>query len=417
MSKTVMSWEDFLRSTEKVNKEEDNKEKTVSKQNKENYIKTEDIKKHEKNNVVSKLKELPGKASNISKQCKLWARGRKNLSFYKKYLDRVKSGLYDKYGGEAQVLENEMIDDPVSILKGPAKQYIHDIVKDINKLYLELSDLAKKLESKTTAEQCIMVVESYCKDYVGQKKDGKNRKDEKTSWKTRIDEATKYKIARILLRNGDRSVYGYTSKNMVLKGFPTPNHLIVTMFVNNPQENPQVQPVTNIFTSVDSFEILASSDKEDVFNVSNMNKAVLEKTADDKILNDIARFRQTAISHFKSSSIDDKKENGRIIDQIWDGIKISMKELLSKKTYLIDCINVYFDMVLRIDKLAVMAIKDLLAVENKYRDVKYDKSLRVKHSSDVGNLEDRRDNRDTNPGNLDKDKLREMRHTAKMINR
>ena len=28
----------------------------------------------------------------------MWARKRKNLGFYKKYLDRVKSGLYDRYG-------------------------------------------------------------------------------------------------------------------------------------------------------------------------------------------------------------------------------------------------------------------------------------------------------------------------------
>lgn len=418
MDTKTMSCENFLRSVEKIESKDNDKKKdeSVSDKNKNKYIETKDLQKKTKTSLISKLNELPGKADTVNKKCHLWARNRTNLVFYKKYLDRVRGGLYDRYGSEAEVKENNMIDDPVTILKGPAKAYIHDVVEDINKLYNELSELSKKLENKSTAEQCIAVVERYCKDYVGQKKNGENREDEKTSWKTKIDEATKYKIARILLRNGDRSVYGYTSKSMVLKGFPTPNHLIVTLFVNNPEESPTIMPVTEVFKSVDSFDLLASSDKEDVFNVANMSKSVLEKTADNKVLNEIANYRSNAISKFKQVSIDNKIENGKIIDQIWDGVKLSMKEILSKKNYLIDCINVYFDMVLRIDKLAVLAIKDMLAVENKYRDKKYDKNLKVSHSKDVGNLSSRNE-KDNSGKSYNHDSAKNLHDIAKKLNR
>lgn len=428
MDNNIMSCEDFLFSTEEdKEKQHDHNDKhdhkddhheDIKEKNKRHLLDVDKMEKKEKDSIFEKLKELPGKASNISKKARLWCRSRKNLFFYQKYLDRVKSGLYDRYGDEAQVRENRMIDDPVTILKGPAKQYIHDIVEDINKLYKEFNEMSERLATKTTAEDCIMTVQHYCKDYIGDKKDGGKRDDEKTSWKIKLLEATKYKISRILLRYGKRSVYGYTSRNMVLKGYPTPNHLMVTMFVNNPEEHPEIQSVKNVFQSVDSFDILASSEKNDIFNIQNMSRSVLEETCDDKVLNDIKECRASALSHFKAVAMDNKKENGKIIDEIWDGMKASGKEILSRKTYLIDCINVYFDMVLRIDNLAVMAIKDMLAVENKYRDKNYDKSLHVKHSGQVGNLSEREEReKEKYDGKSRKEFSNDLQKTAKMLNK
>ena len=179
----------------------------------------------------------------------------------------------------------------------------------------------------------------------------------------------------------ETGIYGYTSKNMVLKGFPKPNHLIVTLFVVNPEEKPHEQSVTDIFKSANSFDILANSNKQDVFNVSNMVTAVMEKTVNDKVLNDIKQQKQMAIAKFKETPIDNKKDEAKIIDSIWEGINASCKELLDKKVYLIDCINMYFDMILRIDNLAVNSIKQMLDVENANRDKKYDSSLNVSHKS------------------------------------
>ena len=331
--------------------------------------------------IFDKLKEIPSKASTLSKKFQLWARQGKNLVFYRKYLDRVKSGLYERYASQALITENDMVDDPVSILTGSAQNYIRSIVSDINKLYQTVTQLSKSLESKVTAEQAISVVSGFCKEYISENINGSNVNQDKLSWKDRILNSTKYKIAKILMSHRETGIYGYTSKNMVLKGFPKPNHLIVTLFVVNPEEKPHEQSVTDIFKSADSFDILANSNKQDVFNVSNMVTAVMEKTVNDKVLNDIKQQKQMAIAKFKETPIDNKKDEAKIIDSIWEGINASCKELLDKKVYLIDCINMYFDMILRIDNLAVNSIKQMLDVENANRDKKYDSSLNVSHKS------------------------------------
>ena len=331
--------------------------------------------------IFDKLKEIPSKASTLSKKFQLWARQGKNLVFYRKYLDRVKSGLYERYASQALITENDMVDDPVSILTGSAQNYIRSIVSDINKLYQTVTQLSKSLESKVTAEQAISVVSGFCKVYISENINGSNVNQDKLSWKDRILNSTKYKIAKILMSHRETGIYGYTSKNMVLKGFPKPNHLIVTLFVVNPEEKPHEQSVTDIFKSANSFDILANSNKQDVFNVSNMITAIMEKTVNDKVLNDIKQQKQMAIAKFKETPIDNKKDEAKIIDSIWEGINASCKELLDKKVYLIDCINMYFDMILRIDNLAVNSIKQMLDVENANRDKKYDSSLNVSHKS------------------------------------
>lgn len=378
-----ISYKDFLFSVEEVKPSEktENKEHRAPANPQKEHM--EEAKKAEKRTMWDDLKELPAKADNLKKRAQLWARKRKNLMFYKKYLDRVQSGLYERYADKAQVIENTMVDDPVLILKNQCPQYLHDVVEDINKLYQEVLNMSKSLESKTTAEQCIAVIKNYCNDYIGQNVKGEKVNQDKLSWKIKLLHTTKYKIAKILLRNGERKVYGYTTKNIVLKGYPKPNHLIVTMFVVNPEERPRKQPISDIFGSPESFEILADSDKKDVFNVANMTEAALTKTVDGKVMNEIKLSKDNAIQRFKATDMPDKKDEGKIIDEIWDGIKESCKELLSRKNYIIDCINVYFDMILRIDKLGVQCIDNMLALENADRDKRYDKHLGVGHKRDT----------------------------------
>jgi len=335
----------------------------------------------QKHSLLDKIKEIPAKANLINQNFQLWARKRKNLGFYKKYLDRVESGLYDKYASSSEVLENKMLGDPVDILKNEAKVYIHDIVEGINKVYSDLLNASKQLEDVVEADKCKAIIDKYInKDIIDQ--NIKGEKSEDKSYKIKILNATKLKIAKVLMKNGERKVYGYTVNNMVLKGYPTPNHLIVTLFVDNPELKPEKQPVDQIFQSAESFRILADSDKQDVFNVSNMTKAALDKTVDNKVMNTIEMYKSNALSKFKNTALDNKKDQGKIIDQIWDGVKLASKELLSRKSYIIDCINIYYSMILRIDRLAVNSIKAMLANEAVNLDSKYKKSLGVSKMSD-----------------------------------
>ena len=341
-----------------------------------------EAKKAEQKDLFDKLKELPHKANHVIQRARMFKRKLGNMGYYKKYLDRVESGLYERFGS-AEVLENQMKGDPVQILKNEAQQYIQEIVHKLNELYQEVLKMSKELEDKTTAEACINVIKKYCSEYASDTNKYGNKIDQnKLSWKTKLLEATKFKIAKILMRNGERKVYGYTMRNMVQKGYPKPNHLIVTLFVENPEEKPQRQTVKDIFTDVKSFEIIGNADKSDVFNVSGMTEAVLSKTVNNNIMNEIKLTREAALKAFANANIPNKKDEGKIIDEIWDGIRDSCKELLTRKEYMIDCINVYFDMILRIDKLARKSIEAMLELENASMDKKYKNSLNVSHTRD-----------------------------------
>lgn len=381
------SYKEFLYSMEKEkHREKENKKSDKDESNpKEEPVgrkRVVEIEKMDKDTFLDKLKELPAKAGAIKKRAQLWGRKRKNLFFYKRYLDRVQSGLYQRYADKAYVIENNMKGDPVEILKGEAQEYIREIVENINSLYEEVRGLSRELENKVTAEQCINTIKNYCKDVLDQNIKGEKVDPDKISYKVKLLNATKHKIAKILLRNGEREVYGYTVRNSILKGYPKPNHLIVTLFVENPENPPSQQYISNIFSSADSFELLADSDKKDIFNVSNMTEAILTKTVDGKVMNEIKLSKDNAVNRFKGTKMPNKVDEGKIIDDIWNGIKDSCKELLNQKTYLIDCINVYFDMILRIDKLAVQSIKNMLDFENSERDHNYSRHLNVKHKKD-----------------------------------
>lgn len=401
--------------------EEEMKEKPVEKPKKEDKHKPDLSHKVEqkgpKKGLFDYLNEVPSKASTLNKKFRLWARKRKNLSFYKRYLDRVQSGLYKRYAGEAKVEENAMVDDPVQILKGPAQNYIRSLVKNINSLYETVTKMAADLENKPNIETAIPVIEAYCKDAIGQNIKGSKVDSEKQTWKEKLIHSTKYKIAKILLSNRDTEVYGYTAKNMVLKGYPKPNHLIVTLFVENPDQLPAEQSVSDIFRTVESFEILADSDKQDVFNIANMTKACMEKTVDNKIMNEIKERRNKCISAFKNANIEDKKEQGKILDSIWDGLNGSCKELLSRKAYLIDCINIYFDMILRIDNLGKKAIQQMLDVEMAYNDPRYNKSLNVDLTKTKDKNNRYMDHADGHSPEERRERYKRMNETAKKLNK
>lgn len=391
--------------------EEEKEKLQVENKDKEMRSEIKPSKADNNKSILDKAKELPAKADHIAKNFRLWARKRKNLSFYKKYLDRVRSGLYDRYAEEAQIMESTMVDDPVTVLKGPAKSYISHLVKKTNELYKVISEISKKLEDATTAESAIDVVKDYCKDVNGKSQNikGDMIDDEKSSWKERIIRATRYKLATILFKGRDTGIYGYTVKSCVLKHFPKPNHLIVTLFCQDPEEHPHEQSVSEIFKSADSFDILANSDKTDIFNVANMTSAVLNKTVNGNVMNEIKENKASAISNFKRADVENKKDEAKIIDSIWDGVNASCKLLLGQKSYLIKCINIYFDMILRIDNLAVNSIKQMLQVENDHRDTRYDKHSKLSH------LKDTKEQREKHQADVERSKR--IRDATKRLNR
>ena len=167
--------------------------------------------------------------------------------------------------------------------------------------------------------------------------------------------------------------------------------------------------VSEIFKSADSFDILANSDKTDIFNVANMTSAVLNKTVNGNVMNEIKENKASAISNFKRADVENKKDEAKIIDSIWDGVNASCKLLLGQKSYLIKCINIYFDMILRIDNLAVNSIKQMLQVENEHRDTRYDKHSKLSH------IKDTKEQREKHQADVERAKR--IRDATKRLNR
>lgn len=387
----------FIYSVEKINKKLEEKiEKNSDK------LKNKQL---PKKNFATKMRETYSKAEMLKTKWKKDMQNVYNTPFYVKYLDRVKSGLYERYGSEAEVLENKMRGDPVYILNNECKTYIQEIVHGINNIYTELLNTSKKLENAMSVNDAINIAKEFSKNVLSKNLLGNSYNPDKDSWEGRIYKSTRLKIANVITRKGERKIYGYTTENMVLKKFPTPNHLIVTLFVENPEEKPDTQPVNEIFQDVNSFDILANAEKNDTFAVGKMIEAALNKTANDKIFNEIKFMRQNNIKNIKNAK--QKDDDIKIIDSIWDGMSKSCKELLTKKYYIIECINTYMDMVFRINRLAKNSIKSMLDVENKYRDKKYDRHLKVSHKGEV----------DKEKNDEKKERMREISDTAKKLNK
>src|SRR5574344_47978 len=386
-----ISLNDFIKSTEAELKQQPQHtdQQPVNTNNTPDNKHRQEAKAAEKRSIIDRIKELPAKANHIAQRAKMWKTKSKHFFFYKKYLDRVKSGLYDKYGPEAPIYENRMKDDPVVILKGPAQEYLQEITHRLNLLYQEVLKMSKDLEDKVTAEQCIGVIKKYCSEYASDiSSHGFKINQDKLRWDSKLLNATKFKIAKILMRDGERKIYGYTMRSMVQKGYPKSNYLIVTLFVDNPEEKPEKQRVADIFKSADSFEVIADSDKKDTFSVSGMTEAVLNKTVNNNIMNEIKLSRDNELKAFSHANIPNKKDEGEIIDDIWDGIRYSCKELLSRKEYLINCINVYFYMVLRIDNLAYKSINSMLEIENAHLDSHYKNQVHIGRKADTNKYDE-----------------------------
>ena len=407
--------------------EDENNEENHNDKPKHDFHKGRAFEKEKKPGLKEKLKELPAKANHIKQRYRLWISNVKHFAFYRKYLDRLQSGLWEKASGEASVIENRMRGDPVEILKGSAQEYIRNIVHETNTLYQEIIKLGKALELKTTAEGCIAVIKSYCDEYMPERSGfGNDVNKDNMKWKNRLLLATKYKIAKILMRNGSHKIYGYTMRSMVQKGYPKPNYLIVNLFVENPEEHPEDQPIANIFSGPDSFEILANADKKAIFNVSGLTESVLSKTVNNNVINEIKEYRSHALKSFSNAKMDNKKDEAKIIDDIWEGMRLSCKELLSRKAYIIECINTYFDMILRIDKLAYKSVNLMLDYENGHLDNSYKRDAGFSRKKDK-NIYDKENDKfiaATDVKNAKKDfrsekyqKKQDFKNTARELNR
>lgn len=326
--------------------------------------------------IKNRIAAIPSQLTTLKKKADLFFQKRKNIRLYKRVLGKIPS-LYERYAGETQIDENIMKGDPVEILTTTATEYIINLGKHTGEISDKLITMMNNVANATNFETIKAQIESWIEDSPLKTKDGE-LSESKDKLSVRLRKATRAKLVEGIINNNQ--IYGYTPESMVLKKFPPPNHTIVSLFVENPFEKPHVQNVSDIFKSAESFEIMANSDKRNIFQISELQTAVLKNKITAETFKEIERKRKASMRKLKKNGFvetendDDKlkKENEKMLKEALEGCKLSAKEIGQMKIYVMDCINVYFSMVIRIDNLALACINAMLMTEKQASDDQYD---------------------------------------------
>lgn len=327
--------------------------------------------------IKNRIQAIPSQLSTFKKKVEMFFAKRKNIRLYKRVLGKI-PGLYKRYGSRTEIDESIMKGDPVQILAGEASEYIIQLGRKTGEISDKLLDMLNKISTATNFDTIKGEIENWIQDSPIRTKEGEESAEvDKIS--KRMRKATRAKLVEAVL-NGNE-IYGYTAESMVLKKFPPPNHTIVSLFVENPFERPQMQAVTDIFQSPESFEIMANSDKRKIFAVSELQAAVLRNKITAETFKTIERKRKDAIKRVKIGTgfVDREtegdnvnKENIKLMKEAMKGVKLSIKEVSQMKIYVMDCINIYFSMMMRIDNLCLACINAMLLTEKRFSDGRYD---------------------------------------------
>lgn len=327
--------------------------------------------------VAKFFKTFPRKVNKIRKQFKLYRIRSKNHAFYMKYMGRIE-GLYERYADEAPIVENTMKGDPVMILKESGHEYISEISNAFVDIQHGIIEMTKKFASSGNPKEMLTLIKSFGGMYMNDVQKASNIPENFIT-------SLRFKIGEIILKGN--KIYGYTAESIAENGkFPPSNHAIVSLFVDRPDEKPTNQRVSDIFKSPDSFKLIASNEKEPVFEVSMICSDLLTKGIQEESYKQLKGYRKESTEKFKTmlSEIVEKEadENGKKKNKIkkeltkqfngcWRAVLKGYTYLVKQKNYIADLIQSYFIMMTRIDNLCKIAVTSLLHVETDHKDESY----------------------------------------------
>ena len=289
-----------------------------------------------------------------------------------KYIGRI-DGLYERYADEAPIKENGMKGDPVQILKDDAKDYIIDVSDKFTDLQIELLDMAKRFSTMSNPKEMLSYINRYCGMY-------KSEMEKAMQIPLAMTKATRFKIANIILEHN--KIYGYNTESIVENGkIPPANHAMVSLFVERPDEQPFDQHVSDIIKDVSSFKLIASNEKKPIFETTQVCNNLISKGIQANDLKSLKKYKKENYRKVKSN-IDDyiseeekpRKAKSQYIKQtknIWKGIQKSAEYMANIKSYIVDLVNGYFIMMMRIDNLCKECVTSLLNVERFRKDERY----------------------------------------------
>jgi len=312
-------------------------------------------------NEVTKVK--PGKL-----------RAKINSAYFKKWYGRIPS-MYSRYGGEATITENKMKGDPTLILANSAPKYLQNLVTETNKMFQGLIDLSRRVASANEIQAKLNIVKGFCHNY--KIEDPRDPKGVELS----IKNEAMLRIARCIFQ--DNNVYGYSPEGIVENGkFPTANHIVTSLFIENSHEEPKEQSVNEIFTTPDSLTVFAHPQKiasfDELFKkcsnsiTQNFNHKIVSEVHDSMELN----FRNYSNSLKRKSDdidggdADEASLNKKIAKSIENGIVDGLDLAIEQKARCLQVCGAMYDMLGRVQRLAKLCVAALHNAEAEHADTR-----------------------------------------------
>jgi hypothetical protein len=310
-----------------------------------------------------------------------------NSLFFKKYYGRIPH-LYSEYGNKAIIVENKMVGDPGRILSTIVSKYIEKMSDDATGIFNDLLQLARRLTSTTNIKEKINVVKSYCTKI---KIDDTNI----DSIKKAIVYETRFRIASSILQ--DNTIYGFTVDGIMHnKKFPPANHIVTSLFVKNPHEQPVEQRVSEIFDSDDSLLMFAYPEKVANFNnIYRQNASKIIDTFNPKVASMTEKNMTKAAKRYSYQLMNNTtqelnnaeetnpKEQQKISNMIDRAVVHAIDMAIEQKRRCIQCTGIAHDMIGRVTDLAKRCIIAMLEVEKKLTDPAYKTGLKQNKNSAI----------------------------------
>lgn len=332
-----------------------------------NNIKIQDIDNEYKNKSI-KLKKIFIEYFKIKPSILV---AKKSSKLFKKYYGRIPH-LYEQYGGEATIYENKMKNDPSVILSTKAMTYINKMSISASKIFESLIQVSQKVVSSSSINLKMNVVKEYCKKFKVEDSDDPNQ------IRKQIINETSYRICESIFQ--DISVYGFTIDSvMENKKFPPANHIVTSMFIQNPHEQPIEQSVNQIFSNPNSILLFAKPEtivkfdeafKQASMNIINsFNYKNVSMTKKNLLKGD--NMFNNAVKQDDSASVDtttDPKEQKKKYKAIEKGIIDSLNIVIEQKSRCLQCVGTVHNMLSRITNLAKRCLGSMLEVERSKTD-------------------------------------------------
>ena len=332
--------------------------------------------------IKDKVTKVPVMTKTFINKTRLYFHNRKSVHLYKRVLGKIDS-LYEFYAQDSIIDENRFKDDPVVLLKDVVCPDIIRIGKEVAVLCDEVENLHRKAAASSSKEAVIGMAEKWAAkipdlSLAGEKMDELNLRK-------RVEFGTRTRLVKILTKVNEK-IYGYTKESMIVKALPPPNFFMISYIVTNAQEKPTDQSVADIFKSPDSFRIMANAEKSDIFQIGKLMNAVLNNKLTAETFAKIEEQRKQANARLKnaikdSDNPEEQKEIDKEYKEAMEGFKNSVEIMVKQKIYIAELINIFGNLIQRIDKLCIRCIKQMLAIEAEKADPSFRGQIGRKNTS------------------------------------